>query len=70
MTPAHRIEIVLAEDGKLSLDQLPFRAGQVVEVIVLPATTSPPTMYPLQGTVIHFDRPTEPVAETDWEVIQ
>ena len=26
MTPAHRIETVLSEDGKLSLDHLPFRA--------------------------------------------
>lgn len=37
MTPAHRTETVLLEDGKLSLDNLPFRAGQAVEVIVLPA---------------------------------
>ncbi|HET6575835.1 MAG TPA: hypothetical protein VFG68_19695 [Fimbriiglobus sp.] len=37
MTPAHRTEAVLSEDGKLSLDNLPFRAGQAVEVIVLPA---------------------------------
>ncbi len=70
MTTAHRIEIVLAEDGKLSLDQLPFRAGQVVEVIVLPAPSTLPIIHPLQGAVIHFDRPTEPVAETDWGVIQ
>ena len=68
MTPAHRIETVLAEDGKLSLDRLPFRAGQSVEVIVLP-TTAPPalTARPLRGSVLHFDRPTEPVAESDWD---
>jgi len=35
MTPAHHTKTVLTEDGKLSLDQLPFRAGQAVEVIVL-----------------------------------
>lgn len=30
MTPAHRVEVVLSEDGKLSIDRFPFRAGQVV----------------------------------------
>jgi hypothetical protein len=58
---AHRIEATLTEDGKLSLDNLPFRAGQSVEVIVLPAA------HPLTGTVLRYERPTDPVGETDWE---
>lgn len=66
MTPAHRIEVVLAEDGKLILDKLPFRAGQVVEVIVLPAPNPAPASHPLHGSVLRYDRPTEPVAEADW----
>jgi hypothetical protein len=72
MTPAHRIEVILAEDGKLSLDKLPFRAGQAVEVIVLPASspTPTPTAHPLRGSVVRYDRPTEPVAEGDWGVLQ
>jgi hypothetical protein len=71
MTPAHRIEAVLAEDGKLSLDNLPFRAGQAVEVIVLPAaqTLTPPD-HPLRGTVLRYDRPTESVAEADWDALR
>ena len=67
MTPAHRIETVLAEDGKLSLDRLPFRAGQAVEVIVLPAARPTAIDHPLRGSVLRFDRPTEPVAESDWD---
>lgn len=70
MLPAHRIEVVLSEDGKLSLEQLPFRAGQVVEVIVLPAPVTPPPTHPLRGSVIRYDRPTEPVAENDWGVLK
>ena len=67
MTPAHRVEAVLTEDGKLSLDNLPFRAGQAVEVIVLPAAyTAAPAAHTLRGTVLRYDRPTEPVAEADW----
>jgi hypothetical protein len=66
MTPAHRIEVVLAEDGKLLLDHLPFRAGQAVEVIILPAKGPIPPGQALQGTVLRYDRPTDPVAEGDW----
>lgn len=70
MTPAHRIEAVLAEDGKLSLDQLPFRAGQAVEVIVLPVAQPAPTGHPLRGAILRYDRPTEPVAEADWDALK
>ncbi len=65
MPPAHRTETVLAEDGKLSLDHLPFRAGQAVEVVVAPVTP-PAAGPPLRGTVVRYDRPTEPVAEAEW----
>lgn len=70
MTLAHRIETTLTEDGKLSLDQLPFRAGQAVEVIVLPAASPAASHRPLHGAVLRFDRPTDPVADGDWGVLQ
>jgi hypothetical protein len=70
MTLAHRIEAVLAEDGKLLLDKLPFRAGQAVEVIVLPAARPTPTDHPLRGTVLRYDDPTAPVAEADWSALR
>jgi hypothetical protein len=70
MTPAHRIEVVLSEDGKLLLDQLPFRAGQTVEVIVLPVPGPIPSDHPLRGTVLRYDEPTAPVAEADWDALR
>lgn len=70
MTPAHRIDLVLTEDGKLSLDRLPFRAGQAVEVIILPARPAPPATSSVRGAVVRYDRPTEPVADADWGVLQ
>ena len=71
MTPAHRIEAVLNEDGKLSLDNLPFRAGQAVEVIVLPvADHTVPVQHSLRGMVLRYDRPTDPVAEADWSALR
>ena len=66
MTPAHRVEVVLSEDGKLALDRLPFRAGQAVEVIVRPSAGLVPTPGSLRGSVLRYDRPTGPVADDDW----
>jgi hypothetical protein len=70
MTPAHRTDAVLSEDGKLALDNLPFRAGQAVEVIVLPVVRPDPSAGPLVGTVLRYDRPTDPVAEADWDALR
>ena len=53
---AHRIETTLTQDGSLTLDHLPFRAGESAEVIVL--TNSPSRAAeercPLRGTVIRW----------------
>jgi hypothetical protein len=32
---AHRIEATLNQDGRLVLENLPFRAGDVVEVVIM-----------------------------------
>ena len=58
MIPAHRIEAILSEDGRLLLDDLPFRAGQAVEIIVLPAAITVVAAlapHPLSGRVISFE---------------
>ena len=70
MTLAHRTESVLTADGKLVLDRLPFRAGETVEVIVLPVPPVQPTPSPPRGTVVRYDRPTDPVADADWGVLR
>lgn len=66
--PTYRLEATLSEDGKLTLNNLPFQAGQAVEVIVLPRSPgrTPENRYPLRGTPISYLEPTEPVADTDW----
>lgn len=68
----HRIETTLAQDGTLTLDHLPFRAGETVEVIVLagPKTSSDQSRSALYGTVIEYQDPFEPVAEGDWDALQ
>jgi hypothetical protein len=77
---AHKIEAVLAEDGTLTLRDLPFHAGDAVEVIILEtktpqqnvASSSQPeaNLYPLRGKVVRYDDPTGPVALEDWKVLQ
>ncbi len=70
--PAHRIETTLERDGTLTLEHLPFRAGQSVEVIILPrsAEAKAADPYPLHGTPFRYDRPTDPVAEEDWDALK
>ena len=67
---AYRVETTLEQDGTLTLHNLPLRAGEAVEVIILvqPAVASPENRYPLRGKPVAYIDPTEPVAEADWEV--
>ena len=78
---AHKVEVILTEDGTLTLQGLPFHAGEAVEVIILSAKTlqnqadpksqSDKNLYPLHDTQPYqYDDPTEPVALEDWEVLQ
>ena len=78
---AHKVEVILTEDGTLTLQGLPFHAGEAVEVIILSAKTLPnqvdpksqsdKNLYPLHDTQPYqYDDPTESVALEDWEVLQ
>lgn len=68
----HHVETKLTEDGKLTLSDLPFHAGEAVEVIVMSRTTEGPSVdrYPLRNKPIQYIEPTEPVAEEDWEALR
>jgi len=66
---AHRIKTTVQPDRSVTLEKLPFTAGQPVEVTVLPIQVPPAVKdrYPLRGMPIQYSDPTEPVAETEWE---
>ena len=68
----HRIETTVANDGTLTLTDLPFHAGEAVEVLILPRAQklSGQERYPLHGKPIQYVNPTDPVAEEDWAVLQ
>lgn len=65
---AVRIETTIVNSGEVRLTQLPFKAGDEVEIIVLPRQMRPGTTqpFPLRGVPIHYDHPSAPVAEEDW----
>lgn len=69
---AHRIEAIIEQDRKLTLDNLPFHSGKRVEVIILPQPhrTLEENRYPLRGTTVQYVEPTEPADQNDWEVAQ
>lgn len=73
----HTSVAVVAPDGSLRLDHLPFPSGQqlVVEyrpshIEIRPATAAREPSYPLRGTPVRYERPMDPVAESDWDVLQ
>ena len=65
---AHRIETTVPEDGKLTLESLPFAPGEPVEIIVLSSRRqeADPNPYPLRGTPLRYAQPFVPVADEDW----
>ncbi|WP_448573851.1 hypothetical protein [Trichothermofontia sp.] len=75
---AYKLAAMLIEDGTLLLKDLPFQAGDAVDIIILEQPKKPPetphqtTEYPLQGKQPYrYDDPFEPaVPAEDWEVLK
>jgi hypothetical protein len=67
---AYKTAARIEQEGELHLSDLPFHTGDEVEVILLrrDLTQTLENPYPLRGLPIHYDNPTEPVAEGDREV--
>ena len=70
----YKVDTVLEQSGTLILEQLPFQVGEHVQVIVMrvpkPAPEATVAAYPLHGTVLRYDNPFAPVAESEWEALQ
>lgn len=70
---AHRVEVTLTENGALNLKDLPFRAGESVEIIILENQPSQKqaNLRSLKGTVIQYEQPFESaIPSEDWEVLE
>jgi hypothetical protein len=64
---AHWIEATIVERGKLILEDLPFAAGQAVEVFVLPgrASAAGGQIKTLRDSILEYRDPFEPVVNDD-----
>jgi hypothetical protein len=69
---AYKIETTIPANGVLTLDSLPFRAGEAVEIIILSreAQKRETVRGSLRGRVLHYEHPTKPIAEEDWDVLR
>ena len=67
-----KIAATLELDGTLTLDHLPFQAGQRVEVIVAAISAAvPEDDFPLRGSVLRYDDPFGPACPLeDWEALK
>lgn len=62
-------EFIVGKNGELTLKNLPFKAGEKIEVIIIPRSERKiKNCYPFWGKPITYHHPTDPVAESDWEV--
>jgi hypothetical protein len=69
---SHRVETTITEDGSLTLKDIPFHAGDSVEVIILArsAASGFQNGYALRGKPVTYLDPTEPVDDQEWESLR
>ena len=67
---AYAYEYTVDKSGVLTLTNLPFNAGEKVEVIIIPRpqSKSETKRYPFWEKPINYVNPTEAVEETAWEI--
>ncbi len=73
---AYKVETVLTEDGTLLLKELPFHAGDAVEIVILEQSKTPlpssseQPIRSLKGSILRYDEPFELATPLeDWEVL-
>ncbi len=71
---AYRIEKIISRNSELVLKGLPFQPGETVEVLILPRQKNKNyktgNAESLKGAVLKYEKPFEPVAQDDWNVIK
>lgn len=65
----HSVETVMIQDGTLVLQDLPFKAGETVEVIVVEKHSS---SFPREKSLLEFldSLPTDPRSASAWNDIE
>lgn len=68
-----RATLTVPKSGQITLDSLPFHAGEQVEIRVESAPARPhiEERFPLRGTPYHYDQPLDPAISPEaWGVHQ
>lgn len=65
---AYAYHLTVKEKGLLTLTDLPFSAGERIEVIIIPRSRETQERYPFWGKPVTYDNPTDALPETEWEV--
>ena len=68
----YRVETTASEDGTITVEGLPVRAGDKVEIVVIhrEAGAQTPRGYTLRGLPVVYTDPFGSVAEDDWDALQ
>lgn len=68
----YRVETMVSSDGSLTINDVPFRPGDKVQVIIRSQETgkTPEIRYSLRGKPIRYTDPFGSVAEEDWEALR
>lgn len=68
----YRVVKTVADGRRLSLEDLPFQAGDEVEVVVRSQARKAASheRYPLRGKPVRYLRPLEGVDVDDWEALK
>ncbi|MBK9602161.1 MAG: hypothetical protein IPO36_10010 [Anaerolineales bacterium] len=67
MHQTFRTKTLITKGGKLSINGLPFRTGETVEVFIRRGKKATRSKYPLRGKMIVYRDPFKSVAVSDWE---
>jgi len=71
MQQTFRTKTLITKGGKLSINGLPFRTGEAVEVIIRRGKKSMrASKYPLRGKSIVYRDPFKSIATSDWEAVR
>ena len=71
METIYQVKATVCQDGKITIEKLPFKAGDQVEVTVRGRERRAWSTqdYPLRGIPVQYEDPFGSVAGSDWNVL-
>ena len=64
------ITTTVQKKGVITLDNLPLRVGDKVEIVIYEAGSAAETNYPLRGKPVQYHAPFDSVAKDEWDALQ